>query len=100
MDVVSASGTPLKLEKFSTVVRVKCTQNVNAPIDVVIVDERGDTLMEASGELMFRAQKQPELDYQVDWESTPVRRVADLAVLVRVAGRPLGTWPIKVAEKK
>ena len=48
---VATDGNPPTTEKFSTVVRVKATQKTNASIDVVILDPRGDTLMEAGREI-------------------------------------------------
>ncbi len=96
---VPTEGNPPMTEKFSTVIRVRCTQKTNAPIDVVILDPRNDTLMEASGEIYFRGQKEMEVDYTVDWERTQLPRGAGAyQVLVRVAGAPLGTFPLKIAE--
>jgi hypothetical protein len=83
-------------EKFSTVVRVKNPAKKNARIEVVVLDYRGDTVMEASGELYFRGGA--ETEWTVDWEPTGVRGPGDFQVLVRVAGNPLGTFPIKFAE--
>jgi len=98
-DAVPTEGNPPMTEKFSTVIRVRCTQKTNAPIDVVILDPRNDTLMEASGEIYFRGQKEMEVDYTVDWERTQLPRGAGAyQVLVRVAGAPLGTFPLKIAE--
>jgi hypothetical protein len=99
-EAVTATGSPLMTEKYSAVVRVKCPNKINAAIELAVVDERGDTVMEASGELFFRGSKQDEIDYQVDWDPTGLRRVGDYQVLVRVAGQPMGTWPLKVVEKK
>lgn len=96
---VATDGNPPTTEKFSTVVRVKCTQKVNAPIDVVILDPRNDTLMEASGEIFFRGSKEAEVDYTVDWERTQLPRgTGNYQVLIRVAGAPLGTFPLKIAD--
>ncbi len=98
-DAVPTEGNPPTTEKFSTVIRVRCTQKTNAPIDVVILDPRSDTLMEASGEIFFRGQKEMEVDYTVDWERTQLPRGAGAyQVLVRVAGAPLGTFPLKIAD--
>jgi hypothetical protein len=95
---VATEGNPPTTEKFSTVVRVRCVSKVNASIDVVILDPRSDTLMEASGELFFRAQKDPELDWTVDWDRTSLPRgPGNYQVLVRVAGQPMGTFPLKIA---
>lgn len=84
-------------EKFSTVVRVKNPAKHNARIEVVVLDFRGDTVMDASGELYFRG-KEDETEWTVDWEPTGVRGPGDFQVLVRVGGNPLGTFPIKFAE--
>lgn len=96
---VPTDGNPPTTEKFSTVVRVRCTQKTNAPIDVVILDPRNDTLMQASGEIFFRGQKEMEVDYTVDWERTQLPRgTGAYQVLVRVAGAPMGTFPLKIAD--
>ena len=80
-------------------IRVRCTQKTNAPIDVVILDPRSDTLMEASGEIFFRGQKEMEVDYTVDWDRTQLPRgTGAYQVLVRVAGAPKGTFPLKIAD--
>jgi len=84
-------------EKFSTVVRVKNPAKHNASIEVVVLDFRGDTVMDASGEISFRG-KEDETEWTVDWEPTGVRGPGDFQVLVRVGGNPLGTFPIKFAE--
>ena len=98
-DQVPTEGNPPTTEKFSTVIRVRCTQKTNAPIDVVILDPRNDTLMEASGEIFFRGQKEMEVDYTVDWERTQLPRgTGAYNVLVRVAGAPKGTFPLKIAD--
>lgn len=96
---VPTEGNPPTTEKFSTVVRVRCTQKTNAPIDVVILDPRSDTLMEASGEIHFRGAKEMEVDYTVDWERTQLPRgTGAYQVLIRVGGAPLGTFPLKIAD--
>jgi hypothetical protein len=97
---VATEGTPPMTEKFSTVVRVRCASKINASIDVVILDPRGDTLMEASGELLFTSQKDPELDWTVDWERTALLRgPGAYQVLIRVAGQPWkNTFPLKMGE--
>ncbi len=91
-------GNPPSTDKFTTVIRMKATQRVNAPIDVVILDPRGDTAMQATGELSFRGQVGNEADYTVDWEKTPTRAGGKFEVLVRVAGQVMGTWPLQVGE--
>lgn len=85
-------------EKFSSVVRVKHPGKKDTRIEVVVLDYRGDTVMEASGALYFRGAA--ETEWTVDWEPTGVRGPGDFQVLVRIAGNPLGTFPIKFAEAK
>ena len=95
---IPASGNPLTTEKFTTVVRVKSPQRVNAPIELMILDPRGDTALSASGEVNFRGVKQDEVDYTVDWDPTPVRSAGQFQVMVRIAGQVMGTFPVKVEE--
>jgi len=56
--------------------------------------------MAASGELSFRTVKGDEVDYLVDWDPVPLRGGGDFQVLIKVAGQPMGTWPLKVVEQK
>ena len=91
---VTVAGNPLATEKFSTVVRVKSPPKKNTSIEVVILDQRGDTVMEASGEIRFA--NSDESEWQVDWDPTGVRSAGDFQVLVRLGGSPMGTFPLKV----
>lgn len=91
---VTASGNPLMTEKFSTVVRVKSPAKKNTRIELAILDVRGDTVMDASGELRFGTGE--EAEWQVDWDPSGVRGPGDFQVLVRIGGNPLGTFPFKV----
>jgi hypothetical protein len=91
---VNLSGSTT--EKFSTVVRVKSPGKRGAHIEVAILDPRGDTVMSAEGELVFRGGD--ETEWAVDWAPTGVRGPGDYALLVRVSGNPIGTFPIKIAE--
>jgi hypothetical protein len=100
MEVIPLSGNPLSTPRFQSVVRVKSPQKVNAPIDVVILDNRGDTAMSASGQVNFKAAKTDEVDYQVEWDPTPTRAGGDFQVLVRIGGQVMGTWPLKMVEEK
>ena len=93
---VNVAGSPLMTEKFSSVVRVKSPPKKNASIEVVILDPRGDSVMDASGELRFA--NGTEAEWQVDWEPTSVRNPGDFQVLVRIGGNPLGTFPLKLAS--
>lgn len=89
---VTVNGPPYQMEKFATVVRVRCAAKKNARIEVLVLDQRSDTLMEASGELRFGNNE--ETEWQVDWEPTGLRNPGELQVLVRVGGNPLGTTPL------
>lgn len=90
---VTASGNPLMTEKFTTVVRVKAPDKKTTSIEVVVLDPRGDTVMDASGSLPF---KNDEADWTVDWDPTGIRAPGEFQVLVRLGGNPLGTFPLKV----
>lgn len=95
---VPTSGEPAVMEGFTSVVRVRSPQKADAPIEVAILDTRGDTVMEAKGNLVFRGQKETELDWTVDWAPTQLPRGAGaFQVLVRVASQPMGTFPLTVA---
>lgn len=89
-------GNPWTTEKFSTVVRVKNPKKKSASIEVVMLDARGDSVMDASGELVFRAGEIAE--WTVDWEPSSIRNPGDFQVLVRIGGNPMGTFPLKFAE--
>jgi hypothetical protein len=96
---VALRGSPLTTEKFSSLVKVKCPQKVNAPIELAVLDPRGDTAMSASGELVFKGATTDEVEYLVDWDPTPARAGGKFQLLVRVAGQPMGSWPLIVEEK-
>jgi len=95
---IPLAGKPPATEKFSTLIRVRSPQKTNAPIQVAITDPRGDPLMSATGELSFRGAKGEEADYLVDWDPTPCRSGGAYQVTVRVAGKELGSWPLRVLE--
>ena len=99
LKAIPVVGNPPSIDKFTSVVRVKSPERVNAPIDVVILDPRGDTAMTATGDVNFRAQSGDEVDYTIDWERTPVRSGGQFKVLVRVANQVMGTWPLQVGEE-
>lgn len=92
---VTVAGNPLATEKFSSVIRLKSPAKKNTRIEVAILDQRGDTVMEASGEIRFGNAE--ETEWQVDWEPTGVRNPGEFQVLVRIGGNPLGTFPLKLA---
>ena len=95
---VMASGNPLMMEKFSTVVRIKSPGKRSTSIELAILDPRADTIMSSEGQLYFRGGD--EAEWQVDWDPTGIRRSGDFQVLVRVGGAPLGTFPFKVESKE
>jgi hypothetical protein len=95
MTQVLVTGSPLETERFSTVVRVKNPAKRSARVEVAIVDSRGDTAMEASGELLFKG---VETEWSVDWEPTTVRAAGEFQVQVKVSGDLLGSFPIKFAD--
>lgn len=93
-----SNGNPPMTDKFSSVVRVKCAQKMDTSIEVAILDPRGDTVMEASGTINWRDKKNPEAEWTVDWDPSPVRGPGEFKVLVRVGGSALGTYPLKMIE--
>jgi hypothetical protein len=98
---VSLLGQPLATEKFTTLVRVRSPERAPAPIQIHVLDPRGDSAMSSQGEVSFRGVKGDEVDYLVDWDPTPCRAAGDYTVNIRIAGRDMGTWPLKfVLEKK
>ncbi|MFZ5471924.1 MAG: hypothetical protein ACOZIN_21045 [Myxococcota bacterium] len=99
LEIIARSGNPPSTERFHTVVRVTSKERLNAPIDLVVLDPRGDTLMTASGEVIFRGSKQDEVDYLVEWEPTPTRAPGNFQLLVRVGGQVMGTYPLKVVDQ-
>jgi hypothetical protein len=96
---VGVSGTPPRTEPFRTRVRVRSAARRTAPIDVVVLDARGDTVMSASGTLSLSGLKGDVAEYTVDWDPSPCRGPGAYSVLVRVAGQPLGTWPLPVVAR-
>jgi hypothetical protein len=96
---VPLAGAPLSTEKFSTRVRLKCSEGVGAPIEVTIQDARGETALSSTGHVSFRPGA-VETDYFVDWDPTPVRAAGTYEVRVRVAGESLGSWPLAFSAPK
>jgi hypothetical protein len=100
LTAISLSGSPPTTEKFSTLVRIKSPERTPAPIQVTILDPRGDAALLAKGELSFRGVKGDEVEYLVEWDPTPCRTGGAYQVAVRVAGQELGSWPLRVLEPK
>lgn len=96
LEALDVRGKPYETERFSTVLTIRSAQRVGAPIDVAILDTRGDTVMSATGEFTFADTKADTARYQIDWDKSPVRGPGAYQVLVRIAGTPMGTWPLKV----
>ncbi len=86
----------MMLEKFSSIIRVKSPGKRTTRIEVVVLDTRADTVMDASGELRFG--NSDEAEWQVDWDPSGARQPGEFQVLVRVGGNPLGTMPLKVVS--
>lgn len=100
LQVLQLYGRPPATPKFSTLVRVKATRNINTSIELVILDQRGDTALSGNGEVSFRGSKNGEVDWLIDWEPVARPSGGDYKLLVRVGGEPKGTWPLKVVEEK
>lgn len=93
---VLVSGDPPATEKFSSIIRVKCPEKRSANIEVIVRDMREDTVMEASGTLIFRGGD--EAEWSVDWAPSSLKRKGDLSVLVRLSGNDIGSFPLKIVE--
>jgi hypothetical protein len=96
LTAVSLAGRPALTSAFSTLLRVRSTARVGAPVEVVVLDARGETVLRSSGTLVFSGSDVTH--FLVDWEPTPLERGGPHQVLVRVAGEPLGTWPLEIRE--
>ncbi|MBL8952267.1 MAG: hypothetical protein JNK82_15925 [Myxococcaceae bacterium] len=96
---VAGSGSPFMTEKFTTVVRVKCPQKVDASIELAVLDGRDNSIMEGSGRIYFRGEKTDEADYALDWDSTPFRGPGTYKLLVKIAGNVSGTFPFRIVDK-
>jgi len=96
---VAGSGNPFTTERFSTVVRVKCAAKQSAPIELAVLDQRGNSMMEGSGTVYFRGEKSDESDYTLDWDPTPLRGPGTYSLMVKVAGNVIGQYPFEVVDK-
>ena len=95
---VQLTGTPPATQPFSTVVRVRSSHKGDAPIEVVILDPSGDTALSGSGQLRFKSDG-TTTDWQIDWDPTPRPKSGTYQVLVRVGGKPMGTWSLEVVHE-
>jgi hypothetical protein len=98
LTALALAGQPRQTPRFSTLVRVRSPARAGAGIEVALVDAGGDTVMGTTGTLAFGPAE--ETTFQVDWAPTAVRQAGAYQVLVRVAGEPLGTWPLEVREAR
>jgi hypothetical protein len=90
-----SAGNPFQTEKFSTVVRVKNPSKRRVSVEVAILDARGDTAMEAKGQLAFQTEV---AEWTADWEATNVRGPGEYQVLVRLDGNPQTPTPLKLEQ--
>ncbi len=97
MSVIMARGTPLMTEKFTSVIKVRGAGKRGNVIEVKVANERGDTVMTAEGQLVFRTD---ELDWTVDWEPAFVRATGDYQLSVRIGSQPAVTFPRRIDAKK
>ena len=96
---IELSGDPLSTPRFTTVVRVRSSQKGEAPIEVAILDPAGDTALSGSGAVRFKSAGSHQ-DWQIEWDPTPRVRGGTYKVLVRVGGKPMGTWSLEVTSEK
>jgi hypothetical protein len=95
---VGGNGDPFTTEQFTTVVRIKCAQRRSAPIELAVLDSRGNTAMEGSGTVQFRT-KSDESDYTLVWDPTPLRGPGDYTFTVKVNGSVIGSYPMKIVDR-
>jgi hypothetical protein len=88
-------GNPFQTEKFSTVVRVKNPSKRRVSVEVALLDSRGDTVMEAKGQLAFQTEV---AEWTADWDATNVRGPGEYQVLVRLDGNPQTPTSLKLAQ--
>lgn len=96
---VGGEGAPFTTEQFTTVVRIKCAQRRSAPIELMVLDSRGNTAMEGSGTVQFRT-KSDESDYTLVWDPTPLRGPGDYTFTVKVNGSVIGSYPMKIVDRR
>jgi hypothetical protein len=96
---VAGGGNPFTTERFTTVVRVKCAAKQSAPIELQVLDSRGNAMMEGNGTVYFRGEKSDESDYTLDWDPTPLRGPGTYSLMVKIAGNVIGQYPFDVVDK-
>jgi hypothetical protein len=98
LSAIALKSKPPVSEKFTTLLRLTASNGGDAPIDVQIVDAEGNAAMSATGEVRFRAAQGNTTEYAIDWDPTPFRSAGEYKVLIRVAGKELGRWPLQVTS--
>lgn len=93
---VTAAGRPLLTESFTSVVRVRSPARRSSSVELVVLDARDTPVMEARGELVFRASE--EAEWAVDWAPTAVRTAGTFQVQVRVGGLVVASAPLLVVQ--
>jgi hypothetical protein len=99
LEQLTLAGSPPTLEGFTTRIRVKCPQRASTSIELALLDQRGDTALAGKGQLSFAGSEADEVDYLMEWSPVARPKGGDYQLLIRIAGEPRGTWPIKVVAQ-
>ena len=97
LEVITARGTPAMTEKFASVIKVRGAGKRGSIIAVKVVDSRGDTVMQADGQLIFHGD---EVEWTVEWAPAMVRAPGDCTMQISVAGQQVAALPFKIEAKK
>jgi hypothetical protein len=94
---VAAQGTPRAIEAFTTVVRLRRSgPQPTAAVTVTLKDPRGDTFLEAKGQVPFLGKD--EAEWAVDWAPSMIRHLGDYTLLVSVNSEQVLSQPLKVVD--
>ena len=97
LEAITARGTPLMTEKFASVIKVRGAGKRGSIISVKVVDSRGDTVMDAEGQLIFHGD---EVEWTVEWAPAMLRTAGDCTMQITVAGQQVAALPLKIEAKK
>ena len=97
LEVITARGAPLMTEKFASVIKVRGAGKRGSIISVKVVDSRGDTVMDAEGQLIFHGD---EVEWTVEWAPAMLRTAGDCTMQITVAGQQVAALPLKIEAKK
>ncbi len=97
LESIAARGTPLMTEKFASVIKVRGAGKRGSIITVKVVDSRGDTVMDAEGQLIFHGD---EVEWTVEWAPAMLRTPGDCTMQISVAGQQVAALPLKIEAKK